>query len=223
MRSVASGLLILFTFTLSTGIARADELIMPGLKAQWIAEDMTLNGLPASMRTLQGDVALVDVLGYYRTLWAGELHERIDGDWRVLATRKRDRFISLRLQSAGVGVRGVMTVSADPTNRMATLDSDFPTPPGLTRLAHQTFRDGSLYGENITLMSRRGVAYESQAFRALLAGAGWTLAEDRAAATVPDAQVMHFVRAKQQARVFIYRDAELANGKALILVTWQRP
>lgn len=216
--AAALGLLLL-----ACTAARAEQLIMPGLSAQWVAEDMTLNGIPASMRTVAGSMPLVDVLRYYRRLWAGELQERIEGEWRVLAIRQRDRFITLRLQSAGVGVEGVLTVSADPSSHQASLDSDFPVPRGLTRLAHQSFRDGSLYGENLTLMSGRSVAYERQAFDALLRGQGWTLAEDRVATTVPDAHVMHFVRAKQQARVFIYRDPELANGNALILVTWQRP
>ena len=207
---------------LATTVSSADDWVMPGLATQWIARDVELNGLPASMRTMSGARPLQDVLQYYRKLWAGNLDERQQGEWHVLATRQHDRFASLRLRAHGAGVRGVLTVSLDPASTLPELESRLLVPPGLQTLARQNFRDPGSRGENLTLMSPRSVAYERQAFAALYEGEGWTRAEDRATQTVPDGQVMQFLRGKEQIRVVLYRDPDLAAGRTLILVTSHR-
>lgn len=192
---------------------------MPGLSAQWIAQDLTINGLPASIRSVQGRLPLAEVLRYYRQHWAGRIDERVEGEWHVLATRHRDRFVSLRLRESGNGVQGVLTDSRDPASAVPKLDSTLSVPPGLVRLSHQVFRDGPARGENLTLMSSRSVAYERQAFDALYRGEGWVRIEDRAARSVTDAHVLQFLRGKQNARIVLYRDPALADGNTLILLT----
>lgn len=192
---------------------------MPGLSAQWIARDMTLNGVPASMQALSGSVSLSEVLRYYRSTWRGALDERVEGEWHVLATRQRDRFASLRLRPVGLGVEGVLTVSLDPGRAAPSLESSILVPPGLVRLAHQEFRDGAERGENLTLMSSRSVAYERQAFVSAYRGEGWTLIEDRKAGSVTDGHIIQFVQGKRSLRVVLYREATLAEGRTLVLVT----
>ena len=192
---------------------------MPGMSAQWIAKDVTINGLPASMRSVQVSLPLSEVLRYYRQQWAGRIDERVEGQWHVLATRHRDRFVSLRLRASGNSVQGILTDSRDPDSAVPGLDSALPVPPGLVRLSHQVFRDGPARGENLTLMSSRSVAYERQAFDAIYRGEGWVNIEDRAAHTVADAHVLQFLRGKQSARIVFYRDPALADGNTLILLT----
>jgi len=205
-----------------TNTCLAADLVMPGLTTQWIAQDMRLNGLPASMRTVQGDRPLAEVLNYYRRLWSGAIDERRNGEWHVLATRQRNEFISLRLQASAGGVRGVLTVSADPATVAASLDSPLPVPSGITRVSHQAFRDKGSEGENLTLISRRSVAWERQAFVSLYLGEGWAHTEDRVAQSVPDGHVLQFLRGKEQVRVLLYRDPDLADAQTLILVTAHR-
>ena len=140
----------------------------------------------------------------------------------MLATRRHDRFASLRIRARGAGVEGVLTTSHDPANARPNLDSSLLVPPGLTPLARQNFRDSGSQGENLTLMSPRSVAYERQAFATLYEAEGWTRAEDRATQTVPDGQVMQFLRGKEQVRIVLYRDPDLAAGRTLVLVTSHR-
>ena len=199
--------------------AWSSDWVMPGLSAQWIARDMTLNGVPASMRALSGNVRLHDVLRFYRSAWRGALDERVEGDWHVLASRQRDRFVSVRLRSIGHGVEGVLTVSLDPGRATPSLESSILVPPGLVRLAHQAFRDGGERGENLTLMSSRSVAYERQAFVSAYRGEGWTLIEDRAAGSVSEGHIVQFAQGKQSLRVVIYRDPSLAEGQTLVLIS----
>ena len=71
-------------------------------------------------------------------------------------------------------------------------------------------------------MSPRSVAYERQAFASLYATDGWTVAEDRPTQTVTDGQIMQFLRGKEQVRIVLYRDPDLASGRTLILVTSHR-
>ena len=207
---------------ISTAPAAADEWLMPGLTAQWIARDMDLNGVPASMRTVRGDKPLAEVLSYYRRLWAGDVHERRQGEWHVLATRQHERFTSLRIRRSGAGVRGILTTSLDPEVASPNLESTLPVPHGLQSLSHQTFRDHGSRGENLTLMSSRSVAYERQAFVSLYEGDNWRRAEDRGTRTVPDGHVLQFLRGKEQVRVVLYRDPDLSDGRTLILVTAHR-
>jgi len=200
----------------------ADDWVMPGLTTQWIARDMDINGVPASMRTVRGNRTLDEVLRYYRQQWAGAIDERTEGDWHVVATRQRKQFVSLRLRQSGMGVHGVLTTSLDPGMASPGLRSKLPVPPGLTRLAHQAFRDGGTRGENLTLMSSRSVAWERQAFAALYRSDGWIRVEDRVTRAVRNGHVLQFLRGKQQVRIVLYRDPELADGNTLILVTAHR-
>lgn len=206
---------------LATVPAWADDL-MPGLSAQWIARDMELNGVPASMRSVSGSLPLVEVLRHYRRQWDGALLERRQGEWHVLATRRHGRFLSLRVRGTDTGVDGVLTDSLDPGSASPSLESTLPVPPGLERLAHQTFRDHGSRGENLTLMSRRSVAFERQAFLSLYENDGWVRAADRATLAVPDGHVLELLRGKEQLRIVLYRDPGLAQGRTLILVTAHR-
>jgi len=214
-------ILVLIGFVLA-GPAWAEEWVMPGLTTQWISRDMVLNGVPASMRTVNGDQSLAEVLKYYRQQWAGAIDERTEGEWRVLSTLQRNQFVSLRLRESGTGVRGVLTTSLDPAAASPSLNSTLAIPAGLTRFAHQSFRDQGSSGENLTLMSPRSVAYERQAFASIYRSDGWTLGEDRATRAATDGHVMQFLRDKEQVRVVLYRDPALANGQTLILVTAHR-
>ena len=214
--------LIVTALLLVSTQSAANEWVMPGLTTQWIARDMDLNGLPASMRAISGQRPLSDVLRYYRDEWSGAIDERQMGEWHVLSTRQRDRFASLRIRARGGGVEGVLTTSVDPAVALPDLSSRLPVPPGLKPLARQRFRDSGSQGENLTLMSPRSVAYERQAFASLYATDGWTVAEDRPTQTVPDGQIMQFLRGKEQVRIVLYRDPDLAAGRTLILVTSHR-
>ena len=49
---------------LLSSTAFADDWLMPGLTAQWIAKDMTMNGVPASIREVRGQRSLDEVLTY---------------------------------------------------------------------------------------------------------------------------------------------------------------
>lgn len=197
----------------------AGDLLMPGLSAQWIARDMSINGVPTSMRSVEGAISLDRVLRHYRRAWGDGLEERTEGMWHVLATRERDRFISLRLRRAGNAVQGILVVSADPSKATPSLRSDLPVPPGLERLSHQSFRDGGTRGENLTLASHRTVAFERQAFDFLYRSEDWLRVEDRRAQSVADGHVLQFVRGKRSARIILYRDPALLDGRTLILVT----
>ena len=212
---------VVFVLLLS-GTVFADDWLMPGLTAQWIAKDMTMNGVPASIREVRGQRPLDEVLTYYRRHWAGRIDERRDGDWHTLATMHGDRFASLRLRDTGSGVHGTLTVSLDPALAAADLSTRVPIPPGLTRLASQTFEDRGSSGENLTLMSPRDIAYERQAFASLYSGDGWTRTEDRAMRSVTEGHVLQFLHGKDQVRVVLYRDPALARGRTLILVSAHR-
>lgn len=219
---MTSRIVVALAGLLLLGSVQASDRIMPGLTAKWIAKDMVINGVPASMQSIEGRVRLDDVLRYYRNAWEGRLDERVEGNWRVLATRDRRQFVSLRLRSGGPGVEGVLTVSLDPSLATPNVASELLVPAGLVRLAHQSFRDPGVDGENLTLMSHRSVAYERQAFESLYRSDGWSSIENRATQSVYDGRVMQFLRGKQQVRVVLYRDPALANGNTLILVSSQR-
>ena len=217
--AAGSRVICLLMLTCLVPQAIAGDTLMPGLSAQWIARDMTINGVPTDMRSVRGTVALDRLLQYYRREWAGELDERVEGDWHVLATRQRGRFISLRVRSAGNGVDGILTSSIDPAEATPSLASRLPVPSSLERLAHQAFRDGGARGENLTLAGSRSVAFERQAFDSLYRSQGWLRVEDRTTRTVADGHILQFVRGKESVRIVLYRDPALLDGRTLILVT----
>lgn len=209
---------VLISILLATPV-QARDWLMPGLSTEWIARDMHLNGVPASIRSVSGRRSLDQVLDYYRRQWAGRIAIRRAGSWRVLAMKSGTQFASLRIRSLGAGVQGVLTVSLDPDRATPTLDSELRIPSGLERLSHQVFNDPGSQGENLTLMSRRSVVFERQAFCALYQTDGWTMLEDRPTSSVRGGHVLTFLRAKEQVRVVLYSDTELAEGRTLILVT----
>lgn len=204
---------------LAVGSAQATSLVMPELEATWIAQDMTLNGLPVSMRALKGSVPASRVLAYYRKRWGKRLLQRRDRGWHLLAAEEGGKFVSLRLRPVGGGVEGVLTVSPKPDEHVGSVASDFPVPNGLTRLSRQTFNDRGVRGENLTLMSPRSVAFEREAFTSRLLAEGWRVDYERAAASVPNGHIGYFSKARRSATVLVYRDAELGNGNTFIYVS----
>lgn len=226
------GVLLLLLASTQLAIAGKDTPIktlpevelMPKLDGEWAAERMTMNGIPASIRTISGSLSANEVIAYYEQTWRRDgkaVDKRREGEWQVIAADLGDHFVTLRVQPRAGGSIGAIVVSADPGRYIAKRETEFPLPRSVTMISHQSYLDAGVRAESITLRSPRSVNSERLAMQDELLRAGWATVMDRPASAVADGYLMEFNKTKQYAQIFLARDPA-GSGQTLIMVTWRQ-
>ncbi len=192
----------------SEPVASLPQVPLPdGFTGQWIAEDLRLNGVRASLRSFRGPGETDRVVAHYRDAWqrgAGAVVRR-HGDWRVVATRDQDHFLSVHVHAMRDGVEGVVVVSEVPDPHTAPQSGNLPVPPSWLLLGRQEFVDRGRRAETVTLLSRQNVTGARIALVSAFERNGWRVVRDTAAQTLPDGYVLELRNGRRYARVFIAR------------------
>lgn len=198
--------------------------LMPELKGYWVARRMVMNGLPASIRVIRGAINPETVIAHYERSWRHDKHttlKRREGQWYVISARRSDQFVTLQIRAAGAGSEGLIMVSADPADYTPRFDTAFPLPQSVVVIGRQTYVDGDVEAESITLRSPRSLSSETLAFKDLLAREGWLVTIDRAASSTTGGHMMEFQKGSQHAQIFLARNPA-GGGETLMLITWRR-
>ena len=194
--------------------------LMPGTQHSWIAREMTLNGVPSSIRQLQSERPLKEVVAHYEQSLAEEndVARHRQGESTVLATRLRGHFVSLQLTDSTFGTEGWLVISAEPAEHDAQVESRLPLPPAFTVVSHQRHLDQSPPAETLTLSSRQSVGVARAALVATMTGAGWELRQDLPSQRRRAARSLVFTKQGDTVSGFIAADESWAE-ETLILLT----
>ena len=195
--------------------------LMPKLTGQWVAKRIILNGLPASIFAFSGPVKIDDVVANYETIWRSKSDAvtHRNGVWRILATKHKGHFVTLQVRPDGAGAQGLIVVSGDPAEYANAIQTDFPLPPGLRVVNHQSFIDSGKRAQTITLQSEQLASIERAVFEYELTSSGWTLISAQSAETLRDGYTLEFRKGTQHARIFLAND-EAWDNRTMILITW---
>lgn len=192
------------------------RLIMPGLNAQWVAKNMTQNGIPMNIRALEGPIGVDAVVDYYRQLWQSVKTIR-QGEWRTLSGVMNNSLYTIRLRSAGIGCEGYLMVSATPDQAIKE-STRIPLPHGVRVISRQAYDDGGNTGESLTLASYQQPATLGINFHHSLSAAGWTVLNAHPARTTSQGYVASYHHQTGVIKLFIHRDSKAYSGQSLILL-----
>jgi hypothetical protein len=157
----------------------------PGAEAQWVARDMSYNGLPMTIRTFRVNTRIERVLEHYERRWQREyrdaevLRRQRDG-WNEIFVHTGGQFLSVRMRRKLGTVQGYITASADPRTVEPERSTELALPEGVRMLTRQTYRDGGRRAQNLMLASDRGMRTTAERFDRTLADAGWSITASRA-------------------------------------------
>ena len=184
---------------------------------------MTLNGVPAAIRSLSNAQSPEQVANFYRQSWAepGEIIERKHGDWQILSTKHKGNFVSLHLKPNGLGTEGVLVISTDPQEHLDNAQSSLPIPRSFKVLGRQGHLDGGNHAETITLSSNNSVGVARSELLTSFTSDGWVAVFDQPSREVHSGHTIHLSKARDQIRLFIGSDPEWSED-TLVLLTWQK-
>jgi len=198
--------------------------LIQGTESRWIARRTSLNGVPASLRSLRHAASLDEVVEHYRRVWRSEGDMRVEQqpDRTVLSMRLPDHFVSLQLVSSMVGTDGVLVISADPGRYLGRHIPDLPLPSGLVLLAQQTHLDGARRAETLTFVSRDGVSLVRKSLIGALGADGWLTLRDAPAATMQSGHTLLFGRENERLNAIIGRDSRWGESTLVLMARQPR-
>lgn len=169
---------VLLAAVLAAPGARACPQDVPaGLKGEPVGEQLVVNGLPMTVRQVQGRGQAAELLDQLARDWAGEGYEvkrSRAGHWDVLAARSPDCLATLQLIERD-GLFGYFGVSRPQQARAQWLPRHLGVtlPGGVQLNSVVSGKDGGRQGHTIGFSSRRSLDDLDQFFLRQLDGAGW--------------------------------------------------
>jgi hypothetical protein len=213
--------------TLASITARFPELGDPPQgEAQWVAKSMRLNGLPMTLKTFHSRLDAAAVLNYYevwaRGRYADQSTKSRNGEWRVLALRSEQYYITIQARTTLGGSHGTIAVSPALARAALKLESHFPRPASMRIVNLQQYEDFGSQSEHISLSSERTPSLEARAFAQLLAREGWQLVREQRAQQATHGYVLEAQKGAEQASITVMPDrAESARTAAVVV--WKKP
>lgn len=195
--------------------------IMPGLTAEWIARDVTHNGVAMRMQRLQGRVSVAMVGNHYQELWRDSgyrVRVRRSGGWRQYSIQPGKEFVTLMLRATQSGSEGYLTVSELPGSTSRVESSRVPLPSGVRVIARQTHDDGPKTAETLTLASYQQPTALAIGFHNALTASGWVRQSAGPARTVDSGYVAHYGGDDGLIKLFVHRDPAHYEGQSLVLL-----
>lgn len=148
-----------------------------------VAEDMRFNGVDMRSYELLSEEPRERVAAYYRRLWAGRdgepaFSEDKLGPWLILGHEQDGYFLSVQLEIAGRGSRGLVGITRLP--RPGTLPhygEEFPKPAGTTVLNDIHSTDAGKRGRTLVLENRMSVDANLEFYQRHYRRQGWIAQE----------------------------------------------
>jgi hypothetical protein len=157
-----------------------------GGSAFWIARAMRLNGVPMTIKSFASPTNADDVLHQYehklRTSSDMKTRRTHEQDWRVLALMSNDSYVTIRARNTVRGSEGTIAVTPPLAKLKPSKRTRFPCPESLHIVSLQEYEDQGIEAEHISLVSKRSVGIEAQAFASMLSQRGWQLLRSEATA-----------------------------------------
>jgi hypothetical protein len=193
--------------------------------AQWIANAMSMNGLPMTLKVFESRLAPDAVLSHYEsTMKANGAHEfrRMNkAPWQVLTLKTPDHLITVQARAVAHGSEGTILVSPALESTSLRTRTDFPRPASTRIVNIQRYDDDGVQSEHISLSSNRATFTELQDFSQLLISEGWTVVDTRPTRDVQRGFVLELQRQAEHALLVIVPNAAQPSTTA-ITITWRK-
>jgi hypothetical protein len=211
--------------SVTTQAAQWPEVRLPAsIRIFDIGAEMNASGLPMQARgfTSQQDVA--HLVEQFRASLGAPLVENRMGARTILGREQGSHYLTVQLEPAGSGARGVIALSDLPA-MAANRESERALragwlarlPAGLHILSLVTSRDGARRAQHIVLHSPHLPASNRDVLVAMLAQDGYGL-QQVASSTEPPGETLYFQAPGREATAVVTRNADGSSGIVLNLV-----
>jgi len=221
--TLASALLYSANIQAEPGIAWPEPAIPQGVETFNTGGQMDVNGMPLRMRGLLSTLPPARVAALFRTSLGAPLAENTQGAKLVLGRPHGAFYVTVQLEPAGAGTRGVLAVSMLSTSieRRTTIDESgrriVSRFPANSRLVSRTSSaDGKQRDEFLVLTNAHGVELNVEHIKQMLGRDGYTLVRENAPADADKAAglgarhsgtTLLFKRTNGEASAVVFRDA----------------
>lgn len=192
MRLLASFLLLLS----SSASAWVSVEKPPRATLEWVAQDMTYNGVPTRIRYLRTKSAPDDVLRFYREQWTEDGQRRYvenaPGPWKSISRAIDGFFVTVQVRGAADGgAEGYISQRPLKAPPAAALGQGFALPQGSEVVNDIQSRDGDRQARTLLAINALTVDANASFFRSSLTREGWGVVSDAAARNGGRQLVLH--------------------------------
>ena len=152
-------------------------------RLQSVAEEMSFNDVPMSIRRFDSGDAPNAILAYYREQWASSDKKSAPieypmGNWKVIAVLRGSCFFTVQVMTDGkTGSTGFLGVSAPPAATPQIRD-DLPMMTGSKVVNNIAHSDGGKVGRTVLLSNGFSPDTNAVFYRNAYAGRGWQVLND---------------------------------------------
>lgn len=152
-------------------------------QAQWVAENMRMNGMPMQIKELTTEQTPQQVLAFYKQRWSDAppfFHEYEVGGMPAIATLRSGCFYTVQVMPYGRGAKALLGVSTKPDGgQLKAPGAGFPNMAGSTILNDIDHYDSGKTGRTIMLTNTYSPDANLNFYRRTMADDGWSPIMDR--------------------------------------------
>lgn len=232
LRALCAGVLLLTPAGAVLAQASWPQIVIPaGITIIELGEPVTANGLPIRMRGFTSATAPAQVAELFRQSLGQPLVEDKVGTKQVLGRAQGAHYVTVQLEAAGSGTRGLIAVTeltaalnGSSASRNADQQLLAKLPAGFSVVSRTASTDSRNRVKHVVLTNTHSTALNSEAVKKMLGADGFTFEREtqptgqsgpyRGAAS-PDARTLFFRRAGGEAVAVISRDDNGRTGVVL--------
>jgi hypothetical protein len=199
------------------------QIALPAhVRAFEIVTQASVNGLPMQLRGFLSDTAPEQLLTWFRQRLGQPLVESVIGNKRVLGRLQGAHYITLQLEPAGQGTRGLIAITALASAfsrrtvtklETARLLSGFA--PGSRLLSHIVSSDAGKVSTYVVLTNGHDEASNFQSIKEMMRTDGLALENEAISGVAKGARTAFFKGRNREAVAIVYRDA---SGQSAIVM-----
>jgi hypothetical protein len=158
-----------------------------GAMMEMIAPDMTMNGVPTTIRALHSSKTVADLMTYYRELWAslatdkrpGSLEQSLN-EWSLISTIQGDCFTTVQAKTSGKGSYALISViEKQKLNKSKPKIESFPALPGSQVVNDFTYADGVRNARTLVITNSSDLSANVSFYKNEFSTRGWNIQIER--------------------------------------------
>ncbi|GAB3427965.1 hypothetical protein NX773_00625 [Massilia solisilvae] len=193
-----------------------------------IGQEVVVNGTPVRMRGFVSSVSPAALTASFRQVLGEPLMEDRRGNTLVLGRGEGRYYMTVQLDPAGFGTRGVIAVTRPPIDQHEPADAAArrllsALPPGSTLASHTSSIDGGTRAEHDAVINSHSIGVNSEYVQRMLRANGFSFEREAGPSKAiharthlaPDARTLFFKRPGAEATAVLFSDA---SGKSVIVM-----
>lgn len=200
---------------------------LPGMKLEWVAEQINYNGLPAAIKNFKSRDSVSEVFTSYERKWRTKgfnkvAHSRF-GDMKVLGIEDEDIYYTVQARdTADGGSEGTLIVSLTPLEAKGNIETEFPLYPNSELISVIESFDPGLHAETIVSINNSSVSSNFYWLKAELERDGWVHQQFGMPSLDSKSKQLNFQKQRQLCQVSIVGDNPQFSGKTAVIVNWMK-